>query len=128
MFKINLNGIEFNVMTKEEKERCYWLKEDDFKEIDNNIYVYRWINRNKLYQSVGYDTNKIDFSIPQQMFDSKEIKTRMHCDNDRPCFYYGKYSRFGRLLWDNDVKELIFDNLMRKIEKKEYTEMVILSL
>lgn len=120
MMKIELNGIEFNVMTKEEKEKCYWLKEDDFKEIDYNLYLYMNFNRDKIYKAVGYKT--IDFAIPQSLFDTKEVKDRIECFKDYPVYYYGKYSKYGRILWDNDVMELLIDNIIRKLDNLDYEE------
>jgi len=121
MKEVNVNGQNFIVLTKEEIEERLFLKEKDIIEIDYGLYLYNNFNRDKLYKSVGYKT--IDYAIPQTLFDTKEVKERMECFNDRPVYYYGKYSNYGRILWDNDTLELLIDNIIRKLDNFDYTEL-----
>ena len=121
MKEVKVNGWKFGVMTKEEIEKCYSSKEKNFTKIDYNNYLYNDFSRHQLYKSVGYRT--IDYAIPQDVLESPEIQRRINLDNDLPVYYYGIFSRFGRILWDNDVRELLIDIILTKIERNEYEEI-----
>lgn len=120
MKEVVLNGIIFIVITKEENEEYYHLKEEDLLEIEYGLYLLKNFNRDKIYKAVGYKT--IDFAIPQSLFDTKEVKDRIEYFNDYPVYYYGKYSKYGRILWDNDTMELLIDNIIRKLDNLDYKE------
>jgi len=121
MKEVSVNGWMFGVMSKEEIEKCYPGKEKRFTKIDYNNYLYNDFSRNQLYKSLGYRT--IDYAIPQDELESTKVKRRIKLDNDLPVYYYGVFSRFGRILWDNDVRELLIDIILTKIEKNEYEEI-----
>jgi len=121
MKEVKVNGWKFGVMTKEEIEKYYSSKEKNFTKIDYNNYLYNDFSRHQLYKSVGYRT--IDYAIPQDVLESPEIQRRINLDNDLPVYYYGIFSRFGRILWDNDVRELLIDIILTKIERNEYEEI-----
>jgi hypothetical protein len=123
MKEIKVNGWTFVVMSKEEKEKYYPTKDNSFTKIDYNNYLYNDFSRHQLYKSVGYGT--VDFAIPQDVLESPEIQRRINLDNDLPVYYYGIFSRFGRILWDNDVRELLIDIILTKIEKNEYEEIIL---
>ena len=120
MKEVVLNGIIFVVITKDEIEEHYHLKEEDLLEIEYNLYLYKNFKRDEIYKAVGYKT--IDFAIPQSLFDMKEVKKRIECFNDYPVYYYGKYSKYGRILWDNDTMELLIENIIRKLDNLDYKE------
>jgi len=121
MKEIVINGIIFNVITKEENEDYYHLKETDLLEIEYGMYLFKNFNRDKIYKAVGYKT--IDFAIPHLLLDTKEVKSRIECFNDYPVYYYGKYSKYGRILWDNDTMELLIDIIIKKLDNFDYTEL-----
>ncbi len=121
MKEIKVNGWNFGVMTKEEIEKHYPTKEKKFTMIDYYNYLYNDFTRNQLYKSVGYRT--IDYAIPQDELESPDIQRRIKMENDLPVYHYGIFSRFGRILWDNDVRELLIDIILTKIEKNEYEEI-----
>ncbi len=124
MKEVKVNGWTFGVMTKEEIEKCYSSKEKNFTKIDYYNYLYNDFARDQLYKSVGYRT--VDYAIPQDVLESPEIQRRINLDNDLPVYYYGSFSRFGRILWDNDVRELLIDIILTKIERNEYENIDIL--
>jgi len=124
MKEITVNGWKFGVMTKEEIEKYYPTKDNSFTKIDYYNYLFNDFKRDQLYNSVGFRT--VDYAIPQDVLDSTEVKRRIKFEKDLPVYYYGLFSKFGRILWDNDVRELLIDIILTKIERNDYENIDIL--
>ena len=97
-----VNGVPIVIVTKA-AIRKNDLRPDELKWLFGGRYLYTIsFNRGKLFQAAGYDTNKIDFAVPQSWSSHPKIKAK-YAKGDRACWSYERNKYAGDPVWDSEA-------------------------
>lgn len=80
-------------------------------------------SRGELYRAAGYDTNKIDFAVPQPWIDENpEVKARWR--KERAVWSY-EDDHWGKPVWDSEAWKRLRKIMESAIRKGEYRKQSI---
>jgi len=102
--ELTINGVDMDIVTRAGID-YYQLKPEDLIPIGGGKYIHGYLNRDDLYRAAGYDTNKIDFAVPQDWYDLPENRAKRMRGDRAVWSYAGHVNRnFGGPIWDSEMK------------------------
>lgn len=113
-----INTVPITIVTKV-AIRNNDLRSDELKWLFGNRYLYSpMFSREKLYTAAGYNTNKIDFAVPQSWATSPEIKAK-YAKGDRACWSYEQNKYAGDPVWDSDAWRKLRVIIKRRLNRNK---------
>ena len=113
-----INTVPVTIVTKA-AIREYSLKPDKLKWLTGNKYLYTLtFDRGKLFTVAGYNTNKIDFAVPQSWAELPKIRSR-YAKGDRACWSYEQNKYAGDPVWDSDAWRKLRVIIKRRLNRNK---------
>lgn len=114
-----VNGVNLVIVSRNSLAK-QTLNPDDLYSLGGGKYLYtETLGREKLYKAAGYDTNKIDFAVPQGWLEIKQNWDRFYGGDRAVWSYEGKKNRFGgNPVWDSDARKKLRAIINRRIATK----------
>ena len=104
IYEMTVNGVHITLLSRKGVSDNT-LRRDEIKAVGNGKYIYTpEIDRTKLYRAAGYDTNKIDFAVPQSWLNEPANKRKWQSGDRAVWSYEGtRYRMSGRPIFDSQA-------------------------
>lgn len=113
-----INTVPVTIVTKA-AIRKHGLKAGELKWLTGNKYLYTLsFNRDDLFTAAGYNTNKIDFAVPQSWAELPKIRSR-YAKGDRACWSYEQNKYAGDPVWDSDAWRKLRVIIKRRLNRNK---------
>ncbi len=115
---ITMNGVRLDIVTKKAADE-YLLKPEELIPLGRGKYLYvgGGFTRDKLYKAAGYDTNKIDFAVPQPWYDLPENRARRQKGDRAVWSYAGRRNTFGKPIWDSEALKRLKTRINQRLKR-----------
>jgi len=118
VIELIVNGVPVTIVTRAAIKK-HSIRSDEVKFLFGNRYLYTTsgFSRGDLFDAAGYNTNKIDFAVPQSWATQPQIKAK-YAKGDRAVWSYEKDKYGGDPVWDSEAWRKLKVIIKRRLAKK----------